>query len=176
MYNQGDGNLCSTWSYVISFCSTTHEAAKFALNSISPSVFLMVISPPRLRQFVREMPLLVVLLSLLMKLQFIKKKKKGDVQPYCIKALIVLKLLFFCSNSMLPIYKVVIQILCVCVCVLPIYRGSHSDFVCMCVCVLPIYRGFHSDYMCVCSFENIIVGKFKNIAIGNLKNIAIENK
>ena len=123
----------------------------------------MVISPPRLRQFVREMPLLVVLLSLLMKLQFIKKKKKkGDVQPYCIKALIVLKLLFFCSNSMLPIYKVVIQILCVCVCVCFPYTGALIQILCVCVCVCFPYTGAFIQIICVCVALKILL-------LGNLK-------
>ena len=134
----------------------------------------MVISTPYLRQFVREMPLLVVLLSLLMKLQFIKKKV--DVQPYCIKALIVLKLLFFCSNFTLPIYRAFVQIVCVCVHA----RASHiqgiSFRLCVCVCVCFPYTRAFIQIVCVCSFENIIVGRFKNIAIGYLKNIVVGNE
>ena len=145
MYIQGDGNLCSTWSYVISFCSAAHETVKFALNSISPSVFLMVISPPRLRQLVRVMPLLVVLLSLLMKLQFINKQKKKVVFN-----LIVLKLLFFCSNFMLLIYRVFIQIVCVCVFACASHIQGLSFKLCVCVGVCAFHTQGLSFRLCVC--------------------------
>ena len=129
----------------------------------------MVISsppPPPPRQFVREMPLLVVLLSLLMKLQFINQKKKVDVQPYCIKALFVLKLLFFCSNFMLPIYRAFVQIVCVCVCVcacaLPIYKGSHSNCVCVCGCVCASHTQGLSFRLCVCvALKILLLGDLK---------------
>ena len=60
--------------------------------------------------------------------------------------------------------------MCVCVCA----RVCCPYIGVVCVCVLPIFRGFHSDF--VCSFENIIVGRFKNIAVGNLKNIDVGNE
>ena len=45
--------------------SAEHETTKFALNFTYPSAFLMEISPPPsfLRPFIREIPLLVLLLS-----------------------------------------------------------------------------------------------------------------
>ena len=154
MYIQGGGNLYSTWSCVISFCFAAHEAVKFALNYVFSFWFFdgnLLPAPPPPRQFVREMPLLVVLISLLMKLQFINQKKKVDVQPYCIKALFVLKLLFFCSNFMLPIYRAFVQIVCVCARVGFPYTRALIQIVCVYVgvYVLPIHRGFHLDCVCV---------------------------
>ena len=97
----------------------------------------------------------MVVLSLLMKLPFIKKMVVFN--------LIVLKLFFFCSNFILPIYRAFFQIvcvcaataaLCVCVCAAAVcvpFTGA----VCACVCVLPIYRGrvflcVRCCYCCVC--------------------------
>ena len=37
-------------------------------------------------------------------------------------------------------------------------QGSHSDFVC--VCVLPIYKGFHSNCVCV-ALKILLLGDLK---------------
>ena len=93
----------------------------------------------------------MVVLSLLMKLQFIKKK--GGVQPYCIKALIVLLCVLLC--------------VCVCVCLCCLHTGAMCvcDAVCVCVSVLPIYRVCVCAALCACVSMLLIYTGYVRIAL-----------